>query len=154
MKSGILTCVSAIALFVPAAPVRLTAQNQLEHNETKYVVFSLGAPLGGTSSGAAGVNSLGWAAGDSNLTGDQDENAVLWLYGFPLGLGTLGGPNSAVLWPGLNNQGQVVGISDTSHTDPLGEEWSCSAFFPASHSGHACVGFVWQWDKGMAALPT
>lgn len=117
-------------------------------------MVNLGIPLGGSAAGAAAINNLGWVAGDSNLTGDATQHAELWVYGYPIDMGTLGGPNSAVLWPGLNIWGEAVGISDTSATDPLGETWSCGAFFPASHTGHTCVGFTWQWGVGMTALPT
>ena len=155
MTSRILTCIIAITISAAlAVPSRLAAQDQPSHRgQTRYRIISLGAPLGGSASSAVAINNLGWAAGDSNLAGDQDEHALLWLYGFPIDLGTLGGPNSAVLWPGLNDLGQAVGVSDTSRTDPLGESWSCAAFFPASHAGHTCVGFLWQWGA-MTPLPT
>jgi probable HAF family extracellular repeat protein len=143
------------ALFVAlASPIWLAAQGQSDHHgPTHYYVISLGTPLGGSASGAAAINDLGWIAGDSNLAGDQAQNAVLWVYGYPVNLGTLGGPNSSVLWPGLNNEGQVVGISDTAATDPNGESWSCGAFLPGSHAGHTCVAFFWQRGR-MTALPT
>jgi probable HAF family extracellular repeat protein len=130
---------------VLTVPAPSSAQNQPDRNRVHYVVFSLGTPLGGTASLASGINNLGWVAGASNLPGDATEHAELWAYGLRLDLGTLGGPNSAVLWPGENDRGQIVGISDTSSTDPLGEQWSCGAFFPASHSGHTCLGFLWNW---------
>src|SRR5262249_12686268 len=47
-------------------------------------------------------------------------------------LGTLGGPSSRA-W-GLNNNGQVVGESDTANTGPHG--------------------FVWDFDNGMQDLGT
>jgi len=156
MKSKILTCMTTMALLVAlTVPLRLAAHDQAEHHgQARYNVVSLGVPLGGTTSGTAAINNLGWVAGASNLTGDATEHAELWLYGYPLDLGTLGGPNSAVLWPGLNLWGEAVGISDTSDTDPLNEGWSCGAFFPASHAGHICLGFTWQWGVGMTKLPT
>ena len=156
MKSKILTCMPALALLVALmVPLGLAAQDQAEHHgPTHYNVVSLGVPLGGTTSGTAAINNLGWVAGASNLTGDATEHAELWVYGYPIDLGTLGGPNSAVLWPGLNLWGEAVGISDTSDADPLNEGWSCGAFFPASHAGHICLGFVWQWGVGMTELPT
>jgi uncharacterized membrane protein len=48
----------------------------------------------------------------------------------------------------------VAGISQTALPEPLGEEWSCSAFFQAgSNTGKICVGFLWQ--KGVTKpLPT
>ncbi len=153
MKLRSLTCLTAIALCAGVGAPLGRAQDQADNHQVQYRVFNLGAPLGGTFSNAAAVNDLGWAAGDSNLAGDTTQHAVLWIYGFPLDLGTLGGPNSSVLWPGLNNEGEVVGVSDTATADPYGETWSCGAFLPASHTGHTCVGFRWEWGK-MKALPT
>ena len=148
------SCAITLTLFLSLAVARcLGAQNRADHHaQTRYFVISLGT-LGGSSSGAAAVNDLGWIAGDSNLLGDQSQNAVLWIYGYPVNLGTLGGPNSSVLWPGLNNLGQAVGISDTAATDPYGETWSCGAFLPPSHVGHTCVAFLWQ-HGAMTPLPT
>ncbi len=147
--------VLASALFASlAAPTWLAAQSQPQrHSPAHYYVISLGTPLGGSASGAAAINDFGWIAGDSNVTGDLTQHAELWLYGYPINLGTLGGPNSAVLWPGLNNEGQAVGISDTGESDPYGEPWSCGNFLPASHLGHKCVGFLWQGGR-MSPLPT
>ncbi len=156
MKTRLLTYLASITLIVGlTAPSCLAGQTQSKgQGQARYRIISLGAPFGGSASGAAAVDNLGLAAGDSNLTGDLDENAALWIYGFPLNLGTLGGPNSAVLWPGLNNLGVAAGISDTAHSDPNGETWSCGVFFPASHAGHTCVGFIWQVGTGMTPLPT
>jgi len=156
MKSRRLTCNTTMALLVAMTlSLPLAAQDQPDHSgRSRYRVVNLGIPLGGSAAGAAAINNLGWVAGDSNLTGDATQHAELWVYGYPIDMGTLGGPNSAVLWPGLNIWGEAVGISDTSATDPLGETWSCGAFFPASHTGHTCVGFTWQWGVGMTALPT
>src|SRR5271165_2087713 len=115
MKLASLAFVVAITAAL-AVPSPLAAQAPKHHGQTHYRVISLGVPLGGSASSTAAINSEGWIAGASNLSGDLDEHAVLWLYGFPQDLGTLGGPNSAVLWPGLNDFGQAVGISDTAKT--------------------------------------
>jgi len=144
----------SIFLLVAVLCTVATAQYQPSHGkQPQYAVYSFGAPLGGSASGAAAINNLGLVAGDSNVTGDATEHAFLWAYGAGFDLGTLGGPNSAVLWPGLNGDGLAVGVSDTSMNDPLGETWSCGAFFPPSHDGYTCVGFVWQ-NNTMTALPT
>src|SRR5207237_249669 len=76
----------------------------------------------------------------------------LWVHGLAVDLGALGGPgvNSAVAWPNHAARA-VVGISETSTPDPLGESWSCAAFMPTT--GHTCVGFIWR-DGAMTALPT
>ncbi len=83
MKFRTLAYITAMTLFAAlVAPVWLTAQNQPEHHEpTHYSVVSLGVPLGGTTSGTAAINNLGWVAGASNLTGDATEHAELWVYG-------------------------------------------------------------------------
>ena len=153
MKLRILTCLAVLGLFVALTP-RARAQSQTNHpSDPQYRVFNLGVPLGGSVSADNGINDFGLSAGESNLTGDATAHAVLWILGWPLDLGTLGGPNSAVLWPGLNNLGEVVGVSDTARMDPYGETWSCGAFLPPSHNGHTCVGFKWEFGR-LTALPT
>ncbi|GLQ52681.1 hypothetical protein ACFFJT_20975 [Dyella flava] len=118
---------------------------------TQYQVRNLGA-LGGTSSGGSSINNFGLVSGFSNLPGNQSTHAAAWLNGATLDLGTLGGANSAVLWPVKNDFGVLVGVAETAQVDPLGENWSCSAFFPTV-TGHVCLGFVWRWGH-MQALPT
>jgi probable HAF family extracellular repeat protein len=57
-------------------------------------------------------------------------------------------------WPVKNNRGIVVGISQTAMKEPLGERWSCSAFFTGPDNvGFTCLGFVWE-NGVMRALPT
>jgi probable HAF family extracellular repeat protein len=146
-KKMTLTFLLLAALVVPVA-----AQSH-GGKKPEYQVYSFGAPLGGSASGAAAVNNFGFVAGDSNITGDATEHAFLWALGDGVDMGTLGGPNSAVLWPGLNDFGVAVGISDTSKSDPLGETWSCGAFLPPSHDGYSCLGFVWN-NNIMTALDT
>jgi probable HAF family extracellular repeat protein len=118
---------------------------------TLYQVRQLGS-LGGTTSAGNGINDRAWVMGASNLSGDQTTHATLWRDGATVDLGTLGGPNSAVLWPVKNNAGLIVGVAETPEIDPLGEAWSCSFFFPSA-TGHTCLGFVWQ-DGRMKPLPT
>ena len=69
-----------------------------------------------------------------------------------------GGANSDVAWESVkNNQGFIVGISDTSEVQPRGEVFSCVAadFIPSDgSSGHTCRGFLWEpWDD-LTELPT
>lgn len=116
-----------------------------------YQVRQLGS-LGGTSSSGISINNAGLISGSSNLAGDQRMHAVLWLNGSALDLGTLGGANSGITWPVKNDYGVLVGIAETAQVDPLGENWSCSAFFPSA-TRHVCRGFVWRWGH-MRALPT
>ncbi len=116
-----------------------------------YHVTQLGS-LGGTTSAGSSINNRGWVAGFSNRLGDETTHATLWRGKAPINLGTLGGPNSAVLWPVKNNSGIIAGVAETAEMDPLGETWSCSFFFPSA-TGHTCLGFVWE-DGVMSPLPT
>jgi len=121
---------------------------------TTYAVTNLPS-LGGTVSSGNSLNDLGWAAGTSNLPGDTTQHATLWVgtvMARGIDLGTLGGPNSGVIWPVHDEVGLISGIAETNEPDPLGERWSCSAFFPA-RTGKICRGVVWQ-GKAIRALPT
>ena len=137
-----------------AVGVRVGAQDQQRSSGiARYRVINLGNPLGGTSSIGNAMNDLGWGLGTSNLPGDTTQHAELWLPGLHLDLGTLGGPNSAVVFANRSSRGQIVGIAETSDLDPLQETWSCAgAFFPTA-TQHICLGFVWQ-NGAMTALPT
>ncbi len=110
--------------------------------------------LGGANVRGSGITNGQWVTGSATLAGEQARHAVLWLYGTAIDLGTLGGANSSIVWPVKNNVGLVAGISQTATPDPLGERWSCSAFFGAPHAtGNTCVGFAWRWGA-LRALPT
>jgi probable HAF family extracellular repeat protein len=118
-----------------------------------YQVTPLSSNGGAVSRGNS-INNRGWIAGYSNLPGDQNRHATLWANGSRLDLGTLGGPNSSVAWPVKNNHGLLAGIAQTATPEPLGERWSCSAFFPgATGTGYTCLGFAWK-NGVMKALPT
>jgi probable HAF family extracellular repeat protein len=118
-----------------------------------YQVAKITASLGGTQSRGMAINSEGVVAGWSNLS-DGTRHAAVWRNGAITDLLTLGGPNSTVPWPGLNDAGMVVGISHTSRPDPLHEDWSCDLgnFFPQT-TDLICSGFVWENDV-MRELPT
>ncbi|MGC2247949.1 MAG: hypothetical protein WA609_15185 [Terriglobales bacterium] len=121
---------------------------------TNYQVFFLPDTLGGTVSAANAINDLGWAMGFAASTGNANLEAVAWIEGKAVKLGTLGGPNSSVAWESVkNNKGLIVGISDTSIAQPRGEVFSCVAggFLPSS--GNTCQGFLWQAGH-ISALPT
>lgn len=124
-----------------------------QNQQTAYYATDLSS-LGGTVSRGNSINNFGLVAGYSNLTGNQARHASLWLYGFRFDLGTLGGPNSSVVWPVKNNIGLISGIAQTAAPDPLGERWSCASFFPGpNNAGYICRGFVWE-RGAMRALPT
>jgi probable HAF family extracellular repeat protein len=110
--------------------------------------------LGGTSSTGNSINNRAWVTGRSNLPGNQSRHATLWRDGVLTDLGTLGGPNSNVIWPVKNQRGIVSGITQTAEPDPLDENWSCAFFFPAAtRTGFRCVGFRWK-DGTMTELST
>src|SRR5215831_8670858 len=146
MKSRMVELAIAATL-VLALQVSLAAQSN-------YRVTEL-SELGGTAGAANGINNREWVTGADNLSGDLTSMATLWAYGAIIPLGTLGGPNSAVAWPVKNNNGVIVGISETADIDPLGESGSsCHVFFATfPPDGHACQGFRWQ-NGHMTPLPT
>jgi uncharacterized membrane protein len=112
--------------------------------------------LGGTNSAANSINDRGWPMGLSFLSGNTIAHAAIWKGARAIDLGTLGGPNSAIEWPVLNDRGYASGISETSRKDPLGEStsWSCHAFLPDNgSSGDTCLAFVWH-NAHMQKLPT
>lgn len=118
-----------------------------------YHVVKLSASLGGTQSRGMAINGQGLVAGWSNRS-DGTRHAALWRAGTITDLLTLGGPNSTVPWPGLDDEGMVVGISNTGDVDPLDEDWSCElgGFLPQT-TNLICRGFVWQ-GGAMRELPT
>jgi probable HAF family extracellular repeat protein len=135
-----------------AAEVSDSPTSMLRQTPGSYEVIRLTGSLNGTISRGNAINNLGWVAGFSNLPGNETRRAALWREGGFVDLGTLGGPNSNVAWPGINNQGMVVGIAETEDIDPLSEDWSCSAFFPGV-THHICRAFIWE-DGVMRGLST
>jgi probable HAF family extracellular repeat protein len=99
----------------------------------------------GTASRGSSINDRGWVAGFTTF--GSTRHATLWKGFHAEDLGAIGGANtnSNVVWDGLNNRGLVAGISQTAMAEPRGEDWSCSAFFPAATAtGRVCVGFAWE----------
>jgi probable HAF family extracellular repeat protein len=150
MRTLIAPALLAAALLAGAAAA---AGDRAGSGDTRYLVQNLKS-LGGASSVGFSVNDHGWVAGRSNLPGNRSRHATLWRGGGLTDLGTLGGANSAVLWPVKNVRGIVTGIAQTDEPDPLKEKWSCGFFFPAATgSGTRCLGFKWQ-NGVMTRLPT
>jgi probable HAF family extracellular repeat protein len=120
--------------------------------EVRYEVAKLPS-LGGTQSRGMAINAQGWVAGWSQRP-DGTRRAALWRDGSATLLGTLGGPSSTVPWPGLNDAGMIVGISQTAAVDPLDEDWSCElGDFLLETTNLICRGFVWE-NGVMRELPT
>ncbi|WP_109505301.1 hypothetical protein [Nocardioides speluncae] len=151
MKPSVLA-VPAALLLVAAGTATATSSPADQGPDHRYRVSILDALSGPRAFGAA-INSRGLVAGAST-TDNGKLHATIWRHGEPVDLGTLGGPDasSAVLWPGTNDAGAVVGVTQTDDVDPNDEPWSCGAFLPA-RIGYACVGFVWRHGE-MRALPT
>jgi probable HAF family extracellular repeat protein len=140
-------CCGAIAV-----PIRATQDgDDGHHGPRRYHVVELSS-IGGTNSRGQSINNLNWVAGWSNEDGNATRHATLWIHGFKVDLGTLGGPNSSVQWPVKNTRGLLAGIAETNTPQPRGESWSCSAFFP-SVTGKICRGVVWEWGA-IRELPT
>ncbi len=140
----------AAALFTGAASAAGPSATRLQ---IRYKIELL-TDLGGSATAASSINDLGWIAGQSNRTGDVSSEAVLWRGNQRKPLGTLGGTNSAVLWPVKNVLGIVSGIAQTNEDDPNDEIWSCGYFFPGDDAvGNRCLGFRWQNGKMTALNP-
>lgn len=135
---------------VPSDP-RVSMLRETALPSARYTIAYL-PTLGGSRNRAAGISNSGLVVGFVNRPGNATRVAALWRGGVLDTLGTLGGPNSIVQWPGISNNGTVTGITELAGLDPLNEEWSCTAFLP-SVTGHICRGFVWR-DGVMTALPT
>ena len=147
MKSRLCLCISTVTLLVVAA-IPFAAQSQQEHHRfSHYSVVNLGTPLGGTISEANSLNNLGWASGSAFLPGNTAQHAFLWAYGLKVPLGTFGGPNSLIDFPVKNNTGDLVGLAETSTTDPLGEN------FCQFGTGFTCEAFLWRFGL-LTKLPT
>lgn len=136
---------------------RLT-QPTLRHPQlatgASYEVVKFSAGLGGSQSRGMGINREGLVAGWSDFA-DGTRHAALWREGVITDLLTLGGPSSTVAWPGINDAGMVVGISQTDEVDPLDEDWSCElgGFIPSPNPTNLiCRGFVWE-NGTMRELP-
>jgi uncharacterized membrane protein len=128
------TAALACVLASLATPNKLSPQQQANVQQhlapPHYHVFQLGS-LGGSVSSGNTINNLGWAMGSSNLTGNASEHATLWVFGLPINLGTLGGPNSSIGWPVKNDHGVIAGVSEFSNApDPNGEKFSCPVLLP------------------------
>lgn len=155
-------------LSVPGATLAATHQIQYSQPHQVMLPFGIRAPhqfysvirlgsLGGSVSGANAIDNRGWATGVSNLTGDQNEHAALWRNGVLTDLGsTLGGPNSAVAFGGNHaDNGEIVGVAQSSLLDPLGEQWIFTCLNGAPCQGGDLISLAFLWRHGaMIALPT
>src|SRR6266705_2343507 len=131
---------------------RVSRETLAATSGARYTISYL-PTLGGSRNRPSGISNSGLIAGFVNRPGNATRVAALWHGGGGSldTLGTLGGPNSIVQWPGVSSNGIVAGIAETAALDTLHEEWSCTAFLP-SVTGNICRGFF--WDGVMTAMPT
>ena len=122
MRHPLLISSSSVSLLaLLAMPIQTIAQEQQDAQHLPhYVVTDLGT-LGGTFSLAYGVNASREVGGVSQLAGGN-QHAFVWSDDHMTDLGTLGGPNSVAGGP-ADTGGQWAILSDTSTTDPLGEDF-------------------------------
>ena len=150
MKASGMRWMAIGTMLLIACAIQLPAQ-------TSYNVVTL-PNLGGADASVSSVNNRGWAGGTADYGGDNVSHAALWVNGNIQNLGSLAGLNntsinSAVGWGVKANNGVVVGISDTDTDNPLGEFFSCWAFYASgSPTGKICNGFRWQ-NNVMSPLP-
>ena len=143
MKLTLQMSISAVSLLAALAiPARLAAQEQ-KPNLARYTVTDLGT-LGGTFSNAYGANGARYVGGAAQLSGGN-QHAFLWYRGHMRDLGTLGGPNSIGSGPDASNELAI--LSDTSTTDPLGED------FCGFGTHLICLGAIWK-GGAMTSLPS
>ena len=152
--SLLIVALSACSDRPQVTPLPLAPHAAQANPEPRYDVVILRSSLGGTQSRGTGISNRGLVAGWSNLS-NGTRHAAVWHGAVITDLKTLGGPSSAVPWPGVNNNGMVVGVSHTAALDELNEQWSCEAgsFLPATNPRRVCRGFVWM-DATMHELPT
>ena len=144
MKTSIILWVAGTATLLATVSAGESGEARGSEARAAYRITTLPS-LGGTQSSGNGINDLEWVTGSSALAGNQTIRPTLWLDGRVTDLGTLGGANGSVVWPVKDTVGIITGISETTTVDPLGEQWSCSAFIPTT--GTTCLGFVWEFGN-------
>ena len=155
MKTSIATQIAAATIFVVLiASIPLAAQQQgidPPPAPLGYTVQLLPG-LGGLS-GAFSINDRGWEAGLSEPPGDIFDHAFLWRDGQATDLGTLGGYNSTIAFPNKNDNGWLVGSSETADRDPHTENF-CQFGFIGLLVSQVCKGFLWRSQTNdMIGLP-
>jgi probable HAF family extracellular repeat protein len=125
--------------------------------QVSYKITDLGTEGNDNLGCAMSLNNEGWteimagnfAPGQSDFVPAYplQGRALLGIDGFKLDLGTLGGPNTWMMWGEINDFAQIVGYSETNVPDPNGED-VCGF---GTHL--TCRPFLWQ-DFHMSALKT
>jgi probable HAF family extracellular repeat protein len=89
---------------------------QVATKAPSYDLINLGTPLGGDFAIVAGISYGGYLGGYANITDNAAQHAILWYPNNTKDLGTLGGPNSALLE-------NFSGFSETATADPLNQDF-------------------------------
>lgn len=121
LSRSVLALLAVPSLTIAGAGPATAHPGHPAHHSTAYRVDELSS-LGGTVSAGSGINNRGTVTGYSYQPGDATVHAARWRHGNLTDLGTLGGSNSAVLWP-VKSSRIVVGVSETATTNPYGEDW-------------------------------
>jgi probable HAF family extracellular repeat protein len=118
-----------------------------------YEVIELSGPNVPDARGNS-ITASGVVAGYASPEGTLHRRAMVWLRGKPFNLGTLGGTNSNVTWPGQSTSGVVAGIAQTAKRQTRLDGWSCQGFFGLSPDAakYTCIAFV-RDQAGMHRLP-
>jgi probable HAF family extracellular repeat protein len=145
MKSKVLKLFSIAGIIALSASVGMAQNTESKNQPPNYTVIDLGTPLGGFFAIGQSINILGWVGGYGNLNypnnPGQNQHAIQWRTSSKaIDLGTLGGPNSALY-------GTYSGFSETSNTDPLGQDFCEYGDFLI------CLPFVLK-GKSLVPLPT
>jgi probable HAF family extracellular repeat protein len=124
--------------------------------QARYKVQDLGVQHPDNLGMAMGLNNHGWTLNMEQLLNHSATSTLfpavqgtvrISIGELNLPLGTLGGKNSSINWNGINDRGESVGMSETSVSDPNGEDL-------CGFGTHAtCLPFLWQ-NGVMHALPT
>ena len=134
----VVVLLGALACSQDAAPTATSDADSGNATGPRYVVIPLGS-LGGTLE--PGEQHQRPRMGERALGpgGERDRPRDNLARAHPTDLGTLGGPNSAVLWPSKNVIGLVAGIaetiSDSRSMRPIGAAASSSPLAPGRSVG-------------------
>jgi uncharacterized membrane protein len=138
---SILTSIAAsslLAAFAMAQPLR-------------YTVRDLGA-VGGAPGQPFFITNNGLISGAAGMP-DGTMHAVLWYQEWrgDFGPSAFGGPNSQAYV--VNERAQVVGLAETSTSDPNGEDFCGFKSLGLPSRGTTCLPFLWQ-NGVTTPLPT
>jgi probable HAF family extracellular repeat protein len=123
--------------------------------QASYKVIDLGSLHNWNLGCAMALNNHGWTETMAGLLDPFSQStagklakgrAVINIDGLKIDLGTLGGPDSWMMWGGINDREETVGFSETSVPDPDGED------FCGFGTKLTCRPFLWK-NGHMRGLP-